>query len=62
MLVLCEMKARDIEIIIDWDHSLMVGDREEDRECAERAGIAFQWADDFFERNVDGSGVEGHAD
>ncbi len=27
--------------------SLFVGDREEDRQCAENAGIPFQWAEDW---------------
>jgi phosphoglycolate phosphatase-like HAD superfamily hydrolase len=28
----------------------MVGDRDEDMECAKNAGMAFQWAWDFFNR------------
>jgi D-glycero-D-manno-heptose 1,7-bisphosphate phosphatase len=50
MLVLCEIDAWEAHIVIDWDASLMVGDRQEDRECAERAGITFQDANDFFGR------------
>lgn len=33
---------------IHFERSLFVGDRDEDQECAERAGIDFQWASDFF--------------
>jgi len=29
--------------------ALFVGDRDEDKACAEAAGVAFQWAKDFFE-------------
>ena len=35
---------------IDWPNSLMVGDRLEDRQCAERAEVPFMWAWDFFGR------------
>lgn len=50
MLVMAEVEARKVGIVIDWDNSLFVGDREEDRECAEKAGIEFQWAWEFFGR------------
>lgn len=50
MLALAESDAWDRGIIIDWDHSLMVGDREEDRMLAENAGIGFEWAWSFFGR------------
>lgn len=33
--------------IVDWDNSLFVGDRPEDEECAERAGISFRHIDHF---------------
>lgn len=36
--------------MIDWENSLFVGDRTEDKECARNARIAFQWAWDFFGR------------
>ena len=36
---------------VHWEKSLFVGDREEDRRCALNAGIAFQWADEFFNRS-----------
>lgn len=48
MLVLCEVQAKQNSIIIDWDNSIFVGDRETDKECAEKARIAFYWAKDFF--------------
>lgn len=50
MLVLCEVEARHCDYIVDWDNSLFVGDRPEDKECAEKAGISFQWAHEFFNR------------
>lgn len=50
MLALCEVEAYDKGYIVDWDKSLMVGDRPEDEECARNAGIAFQWAHEFFGR------------
>ncbi len=51
MLVQIEKHFEKSEIRPDYAKSLLVGDRDEDRLCAERAGIAFRWADDFFERN-----------
>lgn len=50
MLAMLEFEAFNAGIVIDWDESLMVGDRPEDQECAKRAGIAFQWAWEFFGR------------
>lgn len=50
MLALCEIEAWEAGYIVDWDNSLMVGDRPEDQQLAQRAGIAFQWATDFFNR------------
>lgn len=50
MLVQTEHDMRQRGIIIDWPKSMMVGDREEDQQCAANAGIAFQWAHDFFGR------------
>lgn len=48
MLVKAELDFySDDAITIDWNNSLFVGDRGEDRQCAESAGIAFQWAVDF---------------
>lgn len=54
MLVLCEVQAKEMGIIIDWDKSIFVGDREEDQQCAEKAGIIFYPANEFFlrENNV----------
>lgn len=42
--------AQFFDTKLDWKNSLMVGDRDEDRECAERGGVAFEWADIFFNR------------
>lgn len=39
--------------IVDWPHSLLVGDRVEDQECAHRAEINFAWTHDFFGRTLD---------
>jgi D-glycero-D-manno-heptose 1,7-bisphosphate phosphatase len=50
MLVLCEYECFENGYMIDWANSLFVGDRPEDQECARNAGIAFQWAWDFFGR------------
>lgn len=48
MLVLAESLAFNNKILLDWDASIMVGDREDDRLCAEAAQIEFRWAKDFF--------------
>lgn len=51
MLAMCEFECFNAGIMIDWEHSLFVGDRPEDEECAKRAGIEhFYWAWDFFGR------------
>lgn len=50
MLALIEVDAFDAGIIVNWKKSLFVGDREEDRLCAENAKIDFKWAWDFFDR------------
>lgn len=50
MLVQCELDAWARGIVIDWNKSLFVGDRPEDKGCAQAAAIGFQWAEDFFER------------
>ncbi len=50
MLVLAEIEAAQHQVIIDWKRSLLVGDSEDDRGCAQRAGIEFQWAYQFFDR------------
>jgi D-glycero-D-manno-heptose 1,7-bisphosphate phosphatase len=50
MLAMCEVEAWNNGIIVLWDQSVFVGDRPEDQECAENAGISFMWADDFFGR------------
>jgi D-glycero-D-manno-heptose 1,7-bisphosphate phosphatase len=50
MLAICEVEAWEAGYIVDWDHSFLVGDRDEDVECANNAGIAFYWAHVFFDR------------
>lgn len=50
MLALAESEMVKEGVFPDWNASLMVGDRPEDQECAERAGVRFQWAWDFFNR------------
>lgn len=50
MLVMCEYEAMRAGFVVDWDNSFMVGDRDEDRLCAQRANIKFHWAHDFFGR------------
>jgi D-glycero-D-manno-heptose 1,7-bisphosphate phosphatase len=47
MIVLAEAQYSNDGVFIDLDNSLFVGDREEDRECAESAKIKFMWADEF---------------
>lgn len=42
MLAAAEMTAHELGIQIDWDKSLMVGDRPEDEECAKNARIAYR--------------------
>jgi D-glycero-D-manno-heptose 1,7-bisphosphate phosphatase len=48
MLVLCEIKARELGYIVDWDSSIFVGDWDDDKYCAETAGVEFILADEFF--------------
>lgn len=50
MLMMLEAEATRNGIVIDWNKSLMVGDRPEDQQCADNASIAFQWAHEFFGR------------
>ena len=50
MLAVIEAEAVIRGYTIDWDNSILVGDMEDDRQCAENAGIAFQWAWNFFNR------------
>ena len=47
MLVLVETEAWHYDYVIDWDNSLFVGDRPEDRECANRAGMRYKDINDF---------------
>jgi D-glycero-D-manno-heptose 1,7-bisphosphate phosphatase len=51
MLVLAEVFAsHELGYMIDWPQSLMVGDRDEDQQMAEKAGVSFISADAFFNR------------
>lgn len=50
MLAVCEAVMFQKGVVVDWDRSIFVGDREEDEECAHRAGLEFIHADAFFER------------
>lgn len=52
MLVLCEINAQELGYKVDWDNSIFVGDRDDDKYCAENANVKFIHADDFFERNT----------
>lgn len=52
MLVNIERIAYEANVVVDWDNSIFVGDRDEDKQCAEAAGVAFQWAHNFFERDA----------
>lgn len=51
LLIAHEITAWELDFIIDWEKSLLVGDRQEDKECAERAAISFEWAHLFFGRS-----------
>lgn len=50
MLALCEVEAFQAGYIVDWENSLMVGDRPEDEQMAQSAGIKFEWEYQFFSR------------
>lgn len=47
MLAIVEYNARANGIICKWDESVMIGDRPEDEEMAERAGIEFWPAEEW---------------
>lgn len=47
MLVVMEGECWNQGYIVDWDKSLFVGDRPEDKECANRAGMKFRHIDSF---------------
>ncbi len=51
MLAFCEITAWSNGVIVDWDNSMFVGDKPEDRECAKKADIDFVPANEFFERS-----------
>jgi D-glycero-D-manno-heptose 1,7-bisphosphate phosphatase len=50
MLAMCEVEMFQRGVVVDWDRSIFVGDRPEDEECAQRAGLTFIHADTFFGR------------
>ncbi len=50
MLAVSEVQMFHRGVMIDWDRSIFVGDRPEDEECAQRAGIHFIHSDVFFGR------------
>lgn len=45
-----EYHALQNKVLIDWESSFMVGDRPEDQQCADDAGIDFIDAEEFLER------------
>lgn len=47
MLALIECELHNHGFVIDWDNSMLIGDREEDRKCAENAELKFIWADSW---------------
>lgn len=47
MLAMAEYEAWNEGYMIDWDKSLFVGDRPEDKQCALNAKIKFRHIDDF---------------
>ena len=47
MLASAEADAYKEGIVIDWNKSLLVGDRPEDEECAKNAQIKFKHIDNF---------------
>jgi D-glycero-D-manno-heptose 1,7-bisphosphate phosphatase len=52
MLAMMEEEAFNAGFVVDWDNSLFVGDRAEDRQCAENARIKFVPAHLFFDRKA----------
>ncbi|MCS3666415.1 histidinol phosphatase-like enzyme [Salinibacter ruber] len=40
-------RQKGASYIIDWDESLMIGDRDEDMACAQAAGVTFYHAEDW---------------
>jgi D-glycero-D-manno-heptose 1,7-bisphosphate phosphatase len=50
MLAVMEAELEAEGIIVNWQFSLVIGDREDDKLLAENAGVEFQHADEFFGR------------
>lgn len=42
--------AAEKDLNLDLKRSIMIGDRESDKEAAHRAGVKFQWAEEFFKK------------
>lgn len=61
-LAVLENQARMNNVIVDWDASYVIGDREEDRHMAKRADITFVWAGTWrrqiYEQLIGGDGDE----
>lgn len=53
MLAVMECEAYNEGYVIDWDKSLFVGDRPEDKACAKNAGIEFKHIDDFLNNPIE---------
>lgn len=51
MLAEMEKHYFDRKVVIDWDNSLFVGDRQEDEDCAKSAGIEFMYVLDFVKKH-----------
>lgn len=50
MLAVAEWRLKELGVIVDWDRSLVVGDRDEDMLMARDAGVGFEWAHAYFGR------------
>lgn len=52
MLALIEYECAAKGVVVDWDNSFFVGDRNEDELCASNADIKFYRADTYFSRDL----------
>lgn len=59
MLANIETRAKANGVVPKWDESVVVGDREEDRKMADRAGLSFWWADQWREQVREEYGADG---
>ena len=55
MIAVCEMELLQKNIVINWEKSFMVGDKDCDKRCATRAGLKYFDREDFFKN---GSGKQ----